>query len=236
MAFPYLNQAFGYLRTSSAANVGVDKDSASRQSAAIEAYAQRKGLLVVDSFYDAAVKGTDALEARPGFAALLDRVESDGICTVLVEDSSRLARDLLTQELGILSLQHRGVRILTASGDDLTDTSDPMKVAIRQIAGAFSQLEKARLVEKLKKGRVKKRQLNGGRCEGRKRIVDREPRACSRAKEMASAPHSGLSLREIGARLAEEGMLSRTMRPFTAKVVRTMLNSQSEDALSKFAP
>jgi hypothetical protein len=59
---------------------------------------------------------------------------------VLIEDASRFARDLMTQELGILSLIKLGVRVVTASGDDLTDTSDPMKKAMRQIAGAFAEL------------------------------------------------------------------------------------------------
>jgi DNA invertase Pin-like site-specific DNA recombinase len=38
--------------------------------------------------------------------------------------------------------------VLTASGDDLTDTSDPSRVMMRQIAGAFAEYEKARLVAK----------------------------------------------------------------------------------------
>jgi hypothetical protein len=45
-----------------------------------------------------------------------------------------------------LVLIQRGVRVLTANGDDLTDTSDPSRVMMRQIAGAFAQYEKARLV------------------------------------------------------------------------------------------
>jgi hypothetical protein len=35
--------------------------------------------------------------------------------------------------------------MLTANGDDLTDTSDPSRVMMRQIAGAFFEYEKARL-------------------------------------------------------------------------------------------
>lgn len=218
--------AFSYLRTSSATNVGPEKDSASRQTEAIDAFANRAGLVVVDTFYDAAVSGSDALEARPGFSALLDRIEINGVSTVIVEDASRLARDLLTQELGIISLQQRGVRILTSTGDDLTDTSDPMKVAIRQIAGAFSQLEKTRLVDKLRKGREKKRKLNNNRCEGRKPIGEREPQTCIRAKEFATPVGITPSLRQIAIRLAQEGMLSKTNRPFTPKVVRAMLDTQ----------
>ena len=35
----------------------------------------------------------------------------------------------MTQELGILALIGRGVTVLTATGDDLTATDDPMKKA-----------------------------------------------------------------------------------------------------------
>jgi DNA invertase Pin-like site-specific DNA recombinase len=52
-------KAFAYLRTSSAANVGADKDSAKRQRAAIDAYAKANGVEIVGEFYDAAVSGAD---------------------------------------------------------------------------------------------------------------------------------------------------------------------------------
>jgi len=80
-------------RTSSAANVGADKDSEKRQRAAIEGFAKRAGLEIVDWFYDPAVSGADPIEVRPGFSALLDRIEGNGVLTVVVEDASRFARD-----------------------------------------------------------------------------------------------------------------------------------------------
>ena len=52
----------------------------------------------------------------------------------------------MTQELGILALIKRGVRVLTASGDDLTDSSDPSRVMMRRVAGAFAQYEKTGLL------------------------------------------------------------------------------------------
>src|SRR4051794_35435154 len=97
-------RAVAYMRTSSAANVGVDKDSERRQRSAIEAFMKRAGLEVVEWFYDPAVSGADPIEARPGFSALLDRLESNGVRTVVVEDASRFARDLVAQELGLLLL------------------------------------------------------------------------------------------------------------------------------------
>jgi DNA invertase Pin-like site-specific DNA recombinase len=96
------------------ANVGADKDNKKRQRAAIEGFALRDGFIIVGEFNDAAVSGADPVEARPGFTALLDRVESNGVQTVIVEGSSRFARDLVTQELGILALIKRGVRVFVA--------------------------------------------------------------------------------------------------------------------------
>ena len=147
-------EAVAYIRTSSAANVGSDKDSDKRQRAAIGGYAKRAGFALVEEFNDAAVSGADPIEIRPGFAALLDRIEGNGVRTVIVEDASRFARELVTQELGILALIKRGVRVLTANGDDLTDSSDPSRKMMRQIAGSFA--EKARLVAKLKAARERR--------------------------------------------------------------------------------
>jgi DNA invertase Pin-like site-specific DNA recombinase len=82
-----------------------------------------------------------------------DRIEDNGVRVVLVEEASRFARDLVAQELGILLLIKRGVRLLTASGDDMCDTSDPSRVMMHQIAGAFAQYEKTRLVARLRRAR-----------------------------------------------------------------------------------
>ena len=118
----------------------------------------------------------------PGFSALIDRIEGNGVSTVLVEDASRLARSVLAQELAVMALKARSVRVLDASGNDLTETDDPTKVLMRQIAAAFAQYEKARLVRKLKVARDRKR-AETGRCEGRKPVpeeVVREARRLAR--------------------------------------------------------
>jgi DNA invertase Pin-like site-specific DNA recombinase len=54
---------------------------------------------------------------------------------------------------------------------DLTVTDDHLKVAMRQIAGVFAQLEKARLVSKLKAARDRKR-ATGVKVEGRKSYAE----------------------------------------------------------------
>ena len=223
-----VQKVVAYMRTSSAANVGADKDSEKRQRAAIEAFANRAGTDVVAWFYDPAVSGADPIETRPGFSALLDRLEANGVHTVLVEDASRFARDLVTQELGLLALIKRGVRVLTANGDDLTDTSDPSRIMMRQIAGSFAQYEKARLVAKLRGARERVRETEG-KCEGRKSYLERDPELVEQAKRLHRRSPKGhrRSLREIARELAAMGYVNNKGQPHSASCIRSMLGRVS---------
>ncbi len=64
-------EAIGYMRTSSATNVGTDT-----------------------------VSGADPVESRPGFAAMLARIAGNGVRTIIVETANRFARGLMVQEVG----------------------------------------------------------------------------------------------------------------------------------------
>lgn len=217
--------ALAYLRTSSAANVGADKDSEKRQRQAIESFAKRGGFEIAGEFYDAAVSGADPIQDRPGFAALLDRIEANGVCTVIVEDASRFARELMAQELGITLLISRDVRLLTVSGDDLTASEDPSRKMMRQIAGAFAEYEKARLVHKLRHARERQRKARG-KCEGRKAHSELRPDVVAEARRLRRAsPKTGtrLSYRQISIKLQEAGFLNERGRPFNPKSVRSMV-------------
>jgi DNA invertase Pin-like site-specific DNA recombinase len=212
-------KSVAYLRTSSSTNVGPDKDSEKRQRAAIQRYARRAGITVVEWFNDPAVSGADPIETRPGFSALLDRIEGNGVNIVLVEDASRFARDLVAQELGLLMLIKRGVRVLTATGDDMTDTSDPSRIMMRQIAGSFAQYEKARLVAKLKAARDRKRKATG-KCGGRKPLAELRPEVVALARGLHG---QRMSLRKISAALAEQGHRTGGGKPYSPNAVMAML-------------
>jgi DNA invertase Pin-like site-specific DNA recombinase len=219
-------EAVAYLRTSSAQNVGGDSDQ--RQREAIERFAQMHGYELVQEFYDAAVSGADPIEDRPGFAAMLERIEGNGVRVVIVEDASRFARSVIAQELGVLAMQARGVRVLTASGEDLTSTDDPAKVMMRQIAGAFAQYEKARLVAKLKGARDRRSAELGRRIEGRKGYAATNPELVREAKRLArKSPKTGKarSLREIAAELGRLGYVNGKGQRFAAAQVARLLEA-----------
>jgi len=217
---PKQEPCFAYLRTSSAANI--DGDSPRRQSNAITGFAKSNGMEVTASFYDASVSGADAIEARPGFNALLTAIESNGVRIVVCEDASRFARSVIAQELGVLVLIKRGVTVLTASGENLTATDDPARVMMRQVAGSFAEYERARLVAKLKAARDRKR-AETGRCEGRK---PPSPELVREAKRLArKSPKTGKrrSLRTISRELAVAGHNSPTGNPYSHEGIRQLL-------------
>jgi DNA invertase Pin-like site-specific DNA recombinase len=218
--------AFSYLRTSSATNA--DGDSPFRQDAAVSRFAASQGIEVRACFWDADVKGTDPIEIREGFKALLGAAEADGVRLVLVEDEGRFARSLIAQELGVLLLATKGIRVVTASGIDMTDSRDPAKVMMRQIAGAFAQYEKAKIVEKLKGARDRVKAATG-KCEGRKSHGERNPAVVRQAKRLARRnPKTGQSrsLRAISAELAALGYLSASGKLYTASSVQNMLKQK----------
>ena len=220
-------KAVAYLRTSSASNVGADKDSEKRQRHAIQSFARRSGYIIVDEFYDAAVSGSDPVETRPGFSDLLDRIEGNGVRVVLVEDSSRLARSVLVQELAILALQTRAVRVLASNGDDLTETDDEMKVAMRQIGAAFAQLEKTRLVKKLHAARQRRR-ATGIKVEGRKALAELQPELVTLAKRLHRRNRKSgerRSLRAIADELALLGHTSTSGKSLSPSVVKRLLET-----------
>jgi DNA invertase Pin-like site-specific DNA recombinase len=215
-----LVEAVAYMRTSSAANVGGDKDSEARQRAAIEGYAKHAGIVIVDWFYDAAVKGADPVTERPGFAAMLDRIASNGVRTIVVESPDRFARDLAVQLAGHDFLKNLGVALIPATAPDFFLEDTPTAVLVRQVLGAIAQFEKASLVAKLKAARDRKI-AQGIKCGGRKTYLERDSELVKAAKEL-SAQRPRLSLRQIATELEARGYTNKGKR-YPAMSVRNML-------------
>jgi DNA invertase Pin-like site-specific DNA recombinase len=209
-------KAFGYLRTSSATNVGDDKDTEKRQRAAIEQWAAANGYKHVGWFYDANVKGAEPVHLRPGFADMLAAIAGNGVRVVLVETANRFARDLIIQETGRAYLKELGITLIPVDAPDHFNEETPTSTMIRQILGAVSQFERASLVAKLAGARRRIRR-EVGRCEGPKPAPEA---ARTMAKALRGQRHS---LRAIAATLAQNGFLSPSGKPYGAESVKRML-------------
>ena len=221
-----MKKAVAYLRTSSAANVGQDKDSEKRQLAAINAFARANGYEIVGSYYDAAVSGADPVTDRPGFMEMLERVTTNGAKTIIVESPDRFARDLAVQLAGHDMLKGVGIGLIPASAPDFFTEDTPTAVLVRQVLGAIAQFEKASVVTKLAAARKRKRQAVG-KCEGRKSHVEIRPEVVDLAKQLRRKKPKGgqMSFAQIGQELAARGYMTSKGTAFGPSAVMAMVNA-----------
>jgi len=219
-----LIKAVAYFRTSSATNVGEDKDTLKRQREAVRKFAKVAGYEIVAEYSDDAVKGSDPVDARPGFAAMLKHVAGNGVRTVVVETASRFARDLMVQETGWRMLREAGIVLIAADSPESFVADTPTANMVRQILGAVAEFDRAMLVAKLKGARDRKRAVTG-KCGGRKSYVERNAAMVAFAKKLARYPVNGRkrSLREVAAELEAAGHVARDGKQFAATAVRRMI-------------
>ena len=132
-----------YYRTSSAANVGVDKDSLARQRDAVMAYARGHGRR---SSRD--TSGSCRADQSPGrgFVDMLAYIHGNGARTILIETANRFARDLAVQLAGHDLLKKRGIELIPVDAPDHFTNDTPTAKMVRQILGSVAEFEKTSLV------------------------------------------------------------------------------------------
>jgi DNA invertase Pin-like site-specific DNA recombinase len=128
--------------------------------------------------------------------------------------------------LGIALLRERGVRLLSATdGQDLTEATDEMTEGMVTIMAVFAQIEKKRLVKKLRAARDRRSAQEGRRIKGGKSYAERKPELVKLAKRLAHGNRKvKLSLRGIAAELVAQGYLTASGMPFSADQVSRLLH------------
>jgi DNA invertase Pin-like site-specific DNA recombinase len=220
--------AVSYIRVSGKGQV--EGDGFERQREAIRCFAKSAGFDLGDEYRDECISGTRELEKRPGLAALLDRVENNGVKVVIVERADRLARQLMVSEVIIDQFKQAGARVLTADGADLTsDDDDPTRTLIRQVLAAVAQFDKTVTVLKLRAARERLRR-KGERVEGRKPygFHENERKVIERMRALRRKPVKGdrLSFDGIAQRLNAEGHTTRYGKPWTRAAVHVVLSRE----------
>ena len=157
------SKAFAYLRVSSEGQR--EGDGFDRQELAIRNYAKKHAICIKQVFPEV-VSGTMGPLERPVFTEMMEALLSNGVRTVLVENLSRLARDLMIQETILGDFQKRGFTVISVQEPDLC-VNDPSRKLIRQVMGAFHEYEKQMIVLKLKASRERMK-ASTGKCEGNK--------------------------------------------------------------------
>jgi DNA invertase Pin-like site-specific DNA recombinase len=232
-------KAFAYYRTSSSTNVdaGEDdskrkdnpkrkkkddaerqrKDSLARQKSAVETYASANDIEIAGEFYDAAIKGSDAVNERPDFQKMLTAIAGNGVRKILVETANRFARDLIVQETGYRFLQEQGIELIAVDSPGMFLDDTPTAVLVRQILGAVAQFEKAALVAKLAGARKRL-----GKPGGIPSLNITQPAVIARVHQMR-ADDPIMTLRAISATLVDEGHITSKGKPYSASQIARIL-------------
>lgn len=160
-----MTRVFAYLRVSGF--VQIDGGGFERQSTTIQTFCSSMQWVIARTFKEQQ-SGSDEYQDRRIMADMVELCSPDGhgVNIIVVENATRVARDMLVQELFIRDCRAKGIRVFCAEGgEELTnDASDPSRTLIRQILGALSQWEKATICKRLQAGRRRKARETGRPC------------------------------------------------------------------------
>ena len=229
-------RAIGYLRVS-----GQDQAENGAglpiQRQAITAFCQREKIELAGIAEDAGVSG--AIADRPGLVAVEQGIASGEVQAVIVHRLDRLARDLLVQERLLADWTSRGVKLLSVLEPNLGEDS-PERKFVRQLLGAVAELDKARVVARLRWGRQAKARrggFSGGqvatgyKLEGGHLVVD--PEEARTVKRIAAMKRKGATAYAIAKVLNGEGIPTKRGKRWTpAGVTRLLQSAQARGQIS----
>jgi putative DNA-invertase from lambdoid prophage Rac len=134
------------------------------------------------------VSGSSAIEQRPGFMRLMDRLESDDV--LIVTRLDRLGRNAIDVTLTVAKLEALGVRVhcLALGGVDLTSSAGKMTMAV---ITAVAEFERDLIIERTQAGLA--RAVAAGAVLGRKPKLDNDQKAAARAQLAAGASISAVA-------------------------------------------
>ena len=186
------------------------------QEKQVRAWCRANGHKLIRVIRDEALSGTLDVADRPGLLDVLRAVKSHEADAVVMRDLDRIARTLTVQEAVLAQLWSLGGHAFVVTDSEeipQDDPDDPMRTAMREMAGVFAQLERAMAVKRMRNGRKTKAEQGGyaygspafgQRAEGKALVLDEdEQRAVARIRELDAA---GESLRSIAKTLVAEGI------------------------------
>ncbi len=218
-----MKKIFAYLRVSTPGQV--DGCGFDRQEEACRTYAKKAGYGIAGVFREEGVSGAKDETERPAFQEMLTAILGNGVKTVIVESLDRLAREYRIQESLLIYLASKGVDLVSArTGENVTQAiqADPLKKALIQIQGVFSELEKNQLVRRLQKARDLRSTQAKRRVEGRKAYGEtpEEQHIIERIRAMRRKNGTpGMTLQGIADRLNSEGITTKDGKPWKATQV-----------------
>jgi DNA invertase Pin-like site-specific DNA recombinase len=220
-------RTFAYCRVSGASQES--GDGFQRQERSIRQYAKTHRVQIVQTFRDQ-VSGTKDETERPEFERMISEMLRDSVRCVIVEDLSRLAREFRIQESLLIFLAFKGIDLISARTEENVTQSiqaDPMRKALVQIQGIFSELDKNLLIGKLRAAREAKRKQYG-KCEGRKSYKEKAPELLREIRRLRRKRKGRrrMTYESVAASLNESGLRNMSGGLWTSNNVRGLLHRE----------
>ena len=211
--------AIGYRRVSSRDQIqGTGLD---RQSTYIKKFALKNAFELERIFTEKGISGV--VEKRPAFSEMIAYADAHDIRIIIIEDMTRLARELLLQMQLATFIASKEIDLYSANtGENISRAiyDDPMRKAMVQIQGVFSELERSTLSKRMIAGRDLQRETgkrkgkkikaidrNGKiKIEGSPRLSEKKPKLAKRVIELWLA---GYCKNKIATIVNSEGFRSR---------------------------
>ncbi len=175
---------------------------------------QTAGLRLVGITRDEGVSGGLDAEDRPGLAEALTLLQADEADVLVVAKLDRLARTLTVQEAALAHVWRYSKRVWACDVGEVLedDPDDPMRTAMRQMSGVFSQLERGMIRARMRAGKARKAEQGGyaggappyGYRAAGGQLVEQPPEQ-EALRLMRRMKRKGESLRAIAEALDEAG-------------------------------
>jgi DNA invertase Pin-like site-specific DNA recombinase len=134
------------------------------QDREIRAWARRHGHRIVGMFPEEGRSGAPDLEDRAALTAAIDMIATAKAEGLVCYSLDRLAREITVQEAILAKVwEEAGGRVFTTDQGEVLrdDPDDPMRTAMRKMAGVMYELDRRLVVARLRRGRRLKAERGG---------------------------------------------------------------------------
>jgi DNA invertase Pin-like site-specific DNA recombinase len=205
----------------------------------VRGWVKSQGHRIVSTFSDEGQSGTKDVADRPGLRDALKALQDGKADALVVPRLDRLARSLSVQEAALAMVWRSGARVFSVdSGEVMSDDpNDPMRTAMRQMMGVFSQLERSMITARMRAGRQMKAD-KGGYAYGAPPlgysahdgvlVADENEQATVR--RIMALRSEGESLRAIADTLTAEGLRPKRSERWHPQTLSSIIERQSVKA------
>ena len=199
-----------------------------------EEYAQRNNILILNTYIDRAMTGTN--DNRPDFQKMLKDSSRKEWNYVLVYKLDRFSRNKYETAIHKKTLRDNGVKVLSAM-ENIPDT--PEGIILESLLEGMNQYYSAELAQKVSRGMKETRRkglyqggavLYGYKIDGRKIVVDENDAEVVRYMYKQYA--NGVFVRDIIKDLTDKGILYKG-KPFVKNSVYNILRNEKYSGVYK---